>query len=582
MNIKKLVIEFCWELALLATIVLCLSVSAFAADSRCAIDTDGNLSYDSFCTGLADKDLDGYVAANDADDNNKFIYPGVATKSGCSQVGFPRAREAQSNGTWGSCSTNEYCPSGCLACYYIDGDTGNDTTGTGSWAAPWATHRVISTYFNSPGSKPAGGRTLTAGDCVLTRNASGTTTYSTQYTDGGTWLFYLRNTSGNSTNRIRVMGYPDEFPTLSSSGADASHLYISDYVDFEGFTVKALNGKGVTLSGGNFDRVRRNKILDVDGDQNDNLAAIYVSGHADGDISNNYIRDVYDRVKFSGSGLTENNSGIVNFTPERMLIHHNEIISTTTSKFNCIKYKHMGDNITTLSQRSEIYYNVCWETNGGGYALGFAGPTWVHDNYIELSTNADGVQYRDFGGPNFFRIPTLLEYNTFRGGGFSYQTDNANSSANPTPTPISSFEFKNNIFVDGKTGTNPPSISFCHNGDSTFYNSIISASQLTFDGNCYDFTGTSEFRGSLFGATTSPGLCTNGGSMTEGGSVETTLAGWNALTSVGTDIDEAQTFNSNLQPTSASCSTKGARFASSGATPTPTPTAGGGFVPYIQ
>ena len=225
---------------LIALILLFFASSAWAADIGCGKDTDQNASVDAWCTGIfncTDEDGDGYCtngqgpnSGTDCNDQDFFDYPDPAagTDSGCSSG---QAKACQSDGTYTACQN--FCPSDCLQCYYIDTASGNDTTGDGSWATPWKTAAM----FSDATTPPSGHHTRIAGDCFGYKNSG---TFGDTVTASGRSVgIDLGTIDGNSTNPIRVFGVPGKWPTFDSTGT-ASFVAIhdgSDYHKISGFKV---------------------------------------------------------------------------------------------------------------------------------------------------------------------------------------------------------------------------------------------------------------------------------------------------------------------------------------------------------
>ena len=87
----------------LVSSLLVLPFFAHAADTICGADTDNNGSVDTWCD-TNDADRDGSIAADDCDDHNLMIYPGVTTASGCSAGQY---RTCGNDGEYSACSSDE-------------------------------------------------------------------------------------------------------------------------------------------------------------------------------------------------------------------------------------------------------------------------------------------------------------------------------------------------------------------------------------------------------------------------------------------------------------------------------------------
>lgn len=176
--------------------------------SNAAIDLCGNVnSSGTFVPCPApDKDNNGYNAVSngglDCDDTDYRIFPGVITASGCSSG---QTRKCQADGTFTSCSSTTVCEAASgSTCKYIDCASGNDSTGTGSFADGRTFANV--SYYDNAGLKPPNWYNIQAGD-VIYLTGSGTCSQTTNTGSSNRAMLKL-NKSGTVGKPITIKRYP--------------------------------------------------------------------------------------------------------------------------------------------------------------------------------------------------------------------------------------------------------------------------------------------------------------------------------------------------------------------------------------
>lgn len=557
---------------LIALIILFFAQSAFAADYQCGLDTDHNNTITQCTNG--DNDRDGFTTAQgDCDDTNPAIYPGRSTATGCS------ANEAKQcplsgTGSYTACSSGGWKPEKCTTPYYIATTGSNAAAGT--VGAPWLNTLNFTTYYNV-GDRPGTYHDPVAGDCFIFR----TGTYSTTYTyDAGKFLMFLRGKSGSSaTNPIQIVSFPGEVvnfqPAVVTDAAPVSILQ-SNYVWLIGFQAHDANGIGyqvgnngaINYAEGASGKIDGLTIYNIDGNQSGNLAAIHTNNAHFISVTNNNIWDVYDRSSFAGAGLTENNSGIVDFDSSSATFARNQILNTTTGKSNCIKKKHSN---TAITVRPEVDWNYCYKADGaGGYTYASSGSWYLHHNWCD--GNGAGsycASFRDYGGTTNFTQDSTVEYNDFMSGGFDYRPTKVYAGS----TTFGNFVSQYNLIKDSRTSGNL--ISFCHDGPDAYFTDLIASGtintgtdKLHWNNNCYYAPSAGSFTVDIFAQTSgTANYCGSGAAIGPLGATTTTFGAWAEPSSVNADMN----VDSNGVPQTVSCQAMG-RFVAGAPTPTPTPT----------
>lgn len=561
-------------------IILFFIETAYAADYQCGLDTDhsGTITQCSNAVrGSFDNDRDGFtVADGDCDDTDPNIYPGRSTHTGCS------ANEAKQcplsgTGTYTACSSGGWKPEKCTTPYYVDGATGNNAN-PGTVGSPWLNQLCFTSYYNVP-DRPACYHDPVAGDCFVFR----TGTYSTTYAyDAQGFVLFLRGKSGTSGSPIQAVAFPGEVVNIKTTDATRPALSILqgnyDWLiglqvhDSLGIGYQTGNNGGINYASGTGGKIDGNLIYNIDGDQSGNLAGIHSNGNTNLQISNNQIYDVYDRTSLAGSGLTENNSAIVDFDSTNLRIARNQILNTTAGRSNCIKKKHSNTAILT---RPEVDWNYCYKADGSdGYTYAASGSWYLHNNWCDGNVAGSScASFRDYGGTTNFTQDSNIEYNDFMSGGLDYR---------PTKVYVGSTTFGNfttryNLVVDNRSSGNI--ISFCHDGPDSYFTDLIASgtintgsNKLQYSTDCYYAPNLGSFSVDIFSQTSgASNYCDSGNTAGPLGATTTTFGAWAEPASINAN----PSVDSNGVPQTASCQVMG-RFVIPPVAPTAVPTAAPG------
>lgn len=335
-----------------------------------------------------DKDNDGYTSALsgggssciaglrgstlcDPDDTNKWIYPGVVVSGGCTA---PDYKVAPGDGTTvaaTSCTTGPYCPAtGSGACYYVS-QSGNDSTGDGSYGNPWKSLGKAG-GGGSAGSPPSGAHTLVAGDAIV---ILGTSNLTTQYSQGSFNVFLQVSQSGTSSNPILIVRDPHSTAKLSTSGGGAGINCASnvDYYTLNDISitigdVSTAATRPIALNSGCDDwTINRGFIYDSSGDGDDNFAAVYSGGTkrtvVDSVIAHNILRStgnvantsIVNMINDSGTG-----NGVGNIV--RHVTAWSDSFSSTSAPY-AVFHKHGSEWSDVSPDGYQVYGNVFINTN---------------------------------------------------------------------------------------------------------------------------------------------------------------------------------------------------------------------------
>lgn len=247
------------------------------------------------------------MAAIDCDDTNMWQHPGTWSTTGCSAG---QHKQCLPSGSYSSCKAIECADfSTTNSCKWVDGTSGNDTTGNGSESTPWKSFSRLGWYYYVPDDAPAGYYSLAPGDVVFLKG-----TISDPYDpygpdgSGATHIWNGRTKDGTAGNPIRFISYPGQRAVINNGGygggthcgspisIQSVHLYQQDYVLWEDTDVTGNNHDG-TGSGpavdGTYVRILRNKVYGNECYSNDNCAGIYIHpGSTAVDVTQNVSYDI--------------------------------------------------------------------------------------------------------------------------------------------------------------------------------------------------------------------------------------------------------------------------------------------------
>lgn len=229
-----------------------------------------------------DKDGDGYHSAGvttnfwgnselDCDDSDRRVFPGVHVKSDCTGSNY---KTCQTNGSYTSCNTGPLAEGD--ANYYIDCGSGNDTTGAGTYANPWASFGMVA--GGSPGSEPAGAVTLTAGDHVY---ILGSSNCSTEYSNGTDNVLATFTAAGTSGNEITIKRYPGATANLVASAASLfTFTDTAEYYEINGIdgTTGTSSTPAIYGTGVRYIELKNSWLYDSAGNGDNNYSAFYCDG----------------------------------------------------------------------------------------------------------------------------------------------------------------------------------------------------------------------------------------------------------------------------------------------------------------
>lgn len=534
---------------LLFRVCFMVAAPAWAVDysGTCGFDTDGSKTYDRWCGG-DDADLDGYANDVDCDDNNRFIFPGMSTGCNAGSGANSGWKTCGGDGTYTTCTANAATPLceaiGTGNCYYISA-TGNDTTGDGSYANPWATGTNVSYHYDS---NPANHVALSAGDVVY---ISGTITTAGNYYNGSRKdVITIYNRDGTTDAPIVIKGYPGSSALVDPGCSSASKCNgitweVSDNLHVNSLAITNTYGDGV---GGYSSANSRIETLDVYSAEmyaiyggNGGITAHTLSGSTY--IGNNRLFDVFDPA-----GTTSENSVALRIFSGAPEVAYNEISSTNRYSV-CIQQKH-AQYLSTLDLHNNLVHNCNY------YGLGVAGRN-IQVRYNLVTYSDAGLRYDDKGGTSFFG--GIIEYNTFRLGGVGSGIE---------VTPHRSYN-SSNTTVTACTGEAPETITIRYNiteipaasfaTETGYYNIgyyendvLLNdfASAYSMSNNCFYNPSSSAFRLEYHTANNGSTGCSGYGSA---GQAYTSLATWQAAGRDSASIVENPLFDDDSVATSTGC-----------------------------
>lgn len=444
-------------------IILSLAIgnASYAADLGCGRDTDLNGTVDNYCPG-SDADNDGYTTAQgDCDDNDFDIYPGAywsGSKVGCS-TGYWRTCKADGTG-YTACSNATWCPdtsdtaviNGAPAsqCIYVD-NSGNDTTGDGSYSNPYKTLDKIAALTN-------GATNLTQGTAVIFKGTGTITGTVTPYSDST-----VENEPGSATSRFILAGYPStSFTTMPKVGWQVQ-TGNTDYVVYHQFEITYTAGIGVNggvyVNSSAYADIRGMYVHDVIRPTQNNIGCINIEedglGHT---VRNNYVANCYGA---SGANSTHG-VNILIFNPRQSDISYNDFYNTDAAMPQAadIEFKH-GDYTGT----NTIIGNYFSGTVSSDYAIHTQGDIGNEVAYNFITSTKHCVHMEnDLDGTKRFN------------GGSSYHHNTCLSDQSTIVyTPDKLFNINDTQAADECSGN----ITW---GNITFNHNILISSQSTFTG----------------------------------------------------------------------------------------------------
>ncbi|HMO17005.1 MAG TPA: right-handed parallel beta-helix repeat-containing protein [Oligoflexia bacterium] len=494
---------------------------------------------DDLCPG-SDKDRDGYPDDIDCDDNDKFVYPGIAVS--CQGSCGKGVRVCGASGNYSSCSCLTFCEaSGSGRCYYVDGINGSDSN-DGTFNSRLRSLRRLASYSDGT-PQPHNKISLAPGDVVYLFSAVYDDVYQM---DGRPVHFGLINVKGTSEHPITIRNYPGEHPVFSPKSSSAGfQLYYADWMLFEGLVVEKFYGSGVAAFDSSNLEFRNMTVRDNDGEGIHNTAGMYMSNVSNLKIHHSVIHDNYDRTNLhSGGQKTENSRNMVFFGGGNVSVSYSNIFQTppiTAPKTGaCVVYKHGQKIPGGVFEVHNNYFKNCFFTAIGTVTYGGR----FHHNLIIDSDNPISVRNH---GDHVNLSDNIAEFNTIVNGiGLQFSP----GEALEVNAPLGAMTFRRNIVIDSKPSYNSDIggiLNIDPYGLNEAHDRVVSDGILSTDYNCYHNTKTSPAYG--FFSSNHTGMHSKGGLYS--------FSQWKAL---GFDANSRQTdpkLNSFFQPTDALCVDKG-------------------------
>ena len=491
----------------------------------------GHAAGDAVCTGLLDNDQDGYVADDDCDDTNRYIFPSDYTyhTTGC---GGGQVRKCQADGTYTACAAWA-CPGS--NCYYIDPVSGNDAN-AGTIGSPWASFGPMDNNCVSNCHAP------TAGDVFVLR--SGTYIKAAQQ-------LYVNSKSGSSGSKIVMMAYPAETPVIDSSGTSEAYIFEfvnSDYWVIEGLTFRDNYGDAIQMDDAQNWIVRRNYFDTNRGGTGNNRSSIKLSSSSgSADISNN---------------LFDDSTGIFLFTGVNNRIHHNVFFQDSSAySRSFVNFKHGAAN-TNLEVDNNIIFNIFAGAVFEQPAIWTATSAHIHDNLLHTIADAGITVQGDLGGPAFL-VDIEINNNTIINSGKSIHAANIDDAAiDDNAGPINIHD---NLVIDDAaayTGNASGMVVIDPDGINTAFTHWVTGGLIQITDNCYYNASLPALTGAfeLFSGGESSGATYN-------------FSGWQATAGYdGSGANEDPLLNNNHVATSTNCDTAGRQLTPDGTTTTTTTT----------
>lgn len=490
---------------LILLVLLCISQVALAADFGCGRDTDRSGGVDNWCPGT-DQDHDGVTSSDgDCDDRDWQIYPGIPTGSGCSANQW---RMCKADGTgYTSCTGSTFDPTTADnqlhtdrtydTAIYIDGVSGNDSTGNGSAGSPYKTLAKVS-------SNAAGAVTITDGTAIVLRAATYTDTFSYL---GDLRFFYQTTVCG--TKGCALMAYPGETVAIvkTETATAAAIVEVSTGSSSAKWTIQGLEidggsvGEGVGISfydSGLGHRARNNYVHDIDGNKNNNLSGIRCYQGARCDMTHNFVANVCDTA--SGSCALANQGGI-ECQQTGCQMNYNVVTSFGTNDdvmgFG-VRWKHANES----SDPGYIIGNYISQVNDGinvsGINVYTLGNLVMPNN--KGSASAGNCISFGFTDPNRYFGPGFIRYNTCAGdvsSGISIRADRyrdiggaiAADGCSGTYDPGTSYVQHNVIAIDSVTFGIDNGVVKLHPYGPDSLRSYFYPDKFVINDNCYYNTG---------------------------------------------------------------------------------------------
>lgn len=531
-----------------------------------SVDAIYSTGCDELCAA-PDQDADGYATSGytgpnsgvDCDDTRRDIYPGISTDVGCSAGSW---RTCQSDGTFTSCSSSDWCPSACTAgCKYINRATGNNSN-AGTKASPWHNH----TKFTYNG----GGYTPSAGECFVFFDGtySETTTYNS-YDYGWLW-----NVDGDASNHIGVYNYPGEDAVYldagGTSGAPKMALACTagcSYIDWQGVHVTGNYCNATSeipdagcmawTVGPNNIVIRNTRFENNQCPHDINCSSLLIhDGASPINVHHNYFFNTYDPAE-SGENVAE----LTTFRTDGLTVVDNVGRKTDANRATGMIFK--INKHASAANAFEVKRN---RLQNGSILIGTGGQSFSLESNVLTDCDDKAFWIKDYGGTSHFTGTMDLQYNTIINcRPLRYRPSeawNANGSSAADvcsgDETLGTFRFRWNVIDDNSSYNGAAGelnvLDVDRYGPDGLYTAVIGAGKFVSTNNCYLFDNTPYFQ--VYGSNGGTSACNE----SEQGLSGASYANWAAWTGAGYDassFNEDPTFDGDKIATSSNCLNKG-------------------------
>lgn len=510
--------------------------------------------------GYTSTGSDGFYAGTDCDDTDITIYPGVSTTSGCSSGQW---RTCQTNGTYTSCSSSDYCPSGCTTCRYIDAASGNNSNNGQTVATAWADYRNFTSYYTG-GDEPAGYEAPVAGRCYLFLDGTYSYTYAFNTDTVG---MFIKSVDGNSGQHIKFENYVGHNPILKVPGTSGAPR-VPLVVEFASF----IDVAGFSFMGNYCDGVREPNAFCIGVDSAADVTVSRMRGYNNqGVTSSNFsamgASSASDRVNFHHNWLHNNylpggsgkDTQLMFFRGVGNVAYKNTLAMSVANEADLIRQKHANFD-STISVRGN-------SLSGGIFAVSLAGPNFEISNNRVIGATVKAFHMADNGGTSFQTGTMLIQNNTILSARLleynpqlGYNTDNTSAadqcSGNPTPGTLT---VSNNVIVDN-VATYPGEsemFTMMTYGPDSLRTAFLTSGKTIFNGNCYYNGVASDIVWAAYSSNNGDTSCSGRGSF---GQSWSDFATWVAAGYETGSYEEDASLNGYNKATSTHCASRGWNF----------------------
>lgn len=506
------------------------------------------------CPG-PDQDHDGHASVadggDDCDDNDRNMYPGIVTASGCSAN---QIRRCQSSGSYTSCVNLSSAVASDFGAQYNGNlkfcdPTKTTDTGAGTFASPLNCKAFVdsgmSTYY-AP----------SAGDVAYWL---GTGNYTQTYSSGGTRMWYLNGRSGTSSHGILI--YFASGAAIVGQGASPTLVYpmninASDYIQAMNVNINGgYSSNGMFLTSDAHFTNYNPVIHDIRGDYTANPSAIRVTNS---DFYQEYSKLAYDNYDSTNPTNHNNVNGTVVFDSNQFGIYYGVVYNSSAYGYgDKIKHGYIGGTNNFI--KGNYYFNLGWA------AVHFeSSNTLISRNYWDKVGQSQGLAIENDGcdSSNCEFTGSVVELNTGRNSpGLEFIPDSTYAAiGSPALT------FRKNIIINSRSSSFDTAgvdgmNRIDHYGSNALYTDVITGGKLVINYNCYFQQNGVALFNTIFGDIAS-------------GSFGNTYSTFAAYQAAGWDVNgfsKDPALDSYSRATDPSCKDFGWMLTSDAATPTPTP-----------